>query len=374
MSMRAPITVVAVLILLASLTACSPTGPSPSANPSVFEIAMSELRQTSGVSEANLEVVESRHYVALDVLLNGDVSPEDLEKIGALVVRFTSLADDGGYESAAPQLTLEKSNYSYFAGVSDDQLTSQLNYWLALVRTGAEAVSVRSYQPTAVAAYSGVSATTTADPSRYVLLDLPNGLNREDRGELIGALANVPDPGAAAGQWDVLDLATSTKAEYVGPNFPERDRMRADADTADLFAQVPGLASIEVRRDDSATTPLLVQIVVFDDAMDSLETAKAEDAFAKTDAYGQLHELLRLLESRTADPYGVDLLSSPLTDGGNFHLWFDVHGCEFNSDTQWPRLSNELGATWISVLNPDRRGGATNSEHCTVNGEHPPRP
>lgn len=367
--MRAPIAAVVALVLVLMASGCTAApGQAPTAGPTiVLSDELEQLRSAEGVQDAMLTTADPRGRAGLRVVLDESIGAEALAAVGALVEAF---AVDSPVD---PVLTLVDSQFAYFDGVHGDALRAQLEYWLALVRTGPDSVTVLKHHPGQTAA---LGTAPTAEPHadgadatpRYVLVDLPADLARADRAELVTRLGAVPDPGAPSGQWDLLDLAPSTKGEYVGAAFPERERLRLDADLGELFADAPGLAGIQVHRDDSLAPSTRVQIVIFDLVMDGAASDDAEQRFGETRGFERLVDAVELLERPAAGDYHLTVLSSPLRDGGSFELRLSVTGCDFIGDARWESLSGRLADRWQASIAPHRRAALAPGDHCSIDG------
>lgn len=366
--MRAPITVIAVLLVFASLTGCANRTEEPAASVGTWDALLAAFTAVDGVADVDIDVNEQRESAALAVELAPSIDGEHLAALAALLEEFPGEAAERGYEFTSTRIASGASQYGYLGGVTGQALVDQLGYWIGLLNAGAESVSVRGFDTPAAQTLLGDGTTASEPGPRYVLVELPEGITASELGSILGSLAAVPDPGAPHGQWDFVNLAPATKGEYVGGAFPTRDVLKLDASTGELFTEMPGLASIVIRRDPDATEPMYVDIVAFDDAMDGVARDNAEVEFMKSDEYTRLTDLVQLFEARPAPDYRVEVLSSTLGDGGNFHLWFDVNGCDFTFDSEWPVLAEHLGNVWTEHLAPARHGGASAAEACTVNG------
>ncbi|NLT27254.1 MAG: hypothetical protein GXX90_11550 [Microbacteriaceae bacterium] len=369
--MRASIAVVVALVLLASITGCA-AAPAPEQGPAAgpADARLEQLRDLDGVRAAHLDDIGA-HRSELVVDLDEAVTADLLAAVGALAESLLDDADSGVHDAV---VRLDRSVYNYFDGMRGDELDAQLAYWLALAGTGVDSVTMLSSARGAAPAV-GIPGTPTDDAGpapRYVLVDLPGELPDGGLADIVDRLGDVDDPGAPGGQWDLLDLAPATKGEYAGPDFPDVELLRLDARLGALFADAPGLAGVQLHRDDALAQPLRVQVVVFDPEMDLVGADEAEAAFASTDGFAGLVDAVELLESAHPVDYRATVLSSPLHDGGSFELRFRVAGCAFTGDERWPELSAELGERWAASIAPERRDALPRGEHCTVDGERLP--
>src|SRR5699024_102992 len=127
----------------------------------------------------------------------------------------------------------------------------------------------------------------TDQPPRYVLVELPDHLDRDQVAVLLPELSEISDPGAPGGQWDFMNLAPRTKGEFASAEFPSVTELQSAVIAGSTFVGVPGVASIDIMRDRGHHTPLRIEIVAFDDAMDEVTSDEAEVAFAQTKAWAQ---------------------------------------------------------------------------------------
>ncbi|SJM59879.1 hypothetical protein [Gulosibacter sp. 10] len=345
------ITIAAAVFLAATTSGCTSASPQAVDGSAEFDDVVDRIESLEGVEHVELYANERTSAASLSVMLDGTVETGPLEEIGAAVSGFVSTANDRGYQASEPLVRHESSTFSYFNGVDPEIVGEQLGYWMALQQFGAEAVKVRTYTGNVDVPASGLHADEPAEPvqqqpPRYVLVELPHDESTAAQTDILSGLASVRDPGATGGQWDFLNLAPNTKGQYASPNFPSSTELSYAVTAGNHFAEVAGMANIEVVRDRGHDTPLQIRIAVFDGSMDGVDSAAAEEAFARTQAWQQLNTLIAMLESAGSLDYGVEVLANPLSDGGNFQLEFSVHGCQFTGDPDWPVLAGELDRVW----------------------------
>ena len=363
--MRATIAMVVALALFAVLPGCAPSAPLAPTPTAALDSGVDRLLAADGVRFVDYELARGGARAELLVDLDPDVGADALAGIGALVEEIIAESDERGGADAV--LRLGDSVFAYFEGMHGDDLRAQLGYWLALVAAGPDSVTMLNFAPGRVPALGVVGGAPTGPSGpqpRYVLVDLPTGIDRPELFALADRLAAVPDPGAPSGQWDLLDLAPAAKGEYTGAAFPDRAELRLDADLGELFAQTPGLAGLQLERDDAVAHALRVQLVVFDPSMDEAAADRAEQLFGATDGFARILDAVAMLEGAHADDYRFSVLSSPLRDGGGFELHFEVTGCEFTGDANWPGLSDRIAERWVASIAGERRAGA----ECRVDG------
>lgn len=340
------------LISVLGTSGCASADPQTEAQVDEFANYAATLQNLPGVEQVDLNTNEQTSAASLTVHIRADVEAAPLADIGASVADFAPTAQERGYVPSEPVIRQGESTFSYFDALTDEAVADQLNYWMELQLAGVNAVQMRTYTSLAsVPAIGGAGETGLVEeeseqPPRYVLVDLPTDIAEADLRILIESLAVLPDPGAPGGQWDFLNLAPRTKGEYAAPHFPSIAELSYAVTTGNHFADVDGLASVEILRDSGHDTPLRIRIAVFDDAMDGVGSKDAEAMFSQTEAWAHLLDLVSLLEGAGALDYGVQVLANPLNDGGNFQLKFGVHGCEFEPDGRWPELSADLTWAW----------------------------
>lgn len=335
------------LAAILSLSGCATASPQTETDDDEFAEYIAELRELPGVDQVDLNSNEQTSAASLSVQVSAEVASDALVAIGETSVAFTEEAESHGFTASAPVIRIGESTYSYFDELTADQVGEQLVYWLGLQHEGVDSVQMRTYTSlTSVPAQGTLGEHTSDQPPRYVLVTLPTEVDEEALRNMIEGLAAIPDPGAPGGQWDFYNLAPRTKGEYAEPGFPSTTDLSYAVTTGNHFADVNGLANVEVLRDAGHDTPLQIRIAVFDDAMDGVGSDSAEATFQGTQAWTHLLGLVSLLESAGSLDYGVEVLANPLSDGGNFQLEFEVHGCEFETDEDWPALAEALTATW----------------------------
>ncbi|KAB1640818.1 hypothetical protein [Gulosibacter chungangensis] len=349
------------LVSVLGTSGCASAEPRTEAQVDEFANYVGKLQNLTGVAAVDLNTNEQTLAASLTVAVDPDVAAESLTEIGAAVADFSGKAQERGFVPYEPVIQSGASSYSYFDELPDETIAEQLNYWLELQQASVVAVQLRTFTSTMnVPALGGpdgaadLGAEEAEQPPRYVLIDLPTDIPEADLRILIETLAAVPDPGATEGQWDFLNLAPRTKGEYAGPNFPSIADLSYAVTAGSHFAEVDGLANVEVLRDSGHDTPLRIRIAVFDDVMDGVGNDDAEATFEQTEAWTHLLDLVSLLEGAGALDYGVQVLANPLNDGGNFQLKFSVHGCELEADSRWPVLSNHLTAVWEKNASAER--------------------
>ncbi|QUY62716.1 hypothetical protein [Gulosibacter molinativorax] len=336
------------LVLILGTSGCASASPQTETQVTEFDTYTAQLQALPGVQQVDLNASEQTSSVSLNVQLVDDVEPAALAEIGSAVANFIPTAEEHGYVPTGPAIRLDESVYAYFNGLTTEQVQDQLGYWLGLVRTGVNSVQMRTYTSTNNVPAKGTvgAAKTTEQPPRYVLVDLPPDITEESLRSLIDGLAAIKDPGAPGGQWDFLNLAPQTKGEYAEPSFPSTTELSYAVTAGNHFAEVDGLANVEVIRDAGHDTPLQIRIAVFDDAMDGVGSGDAAAVFENTEAWTHLVDLVALLETAGSLDYSVRVLANPLNDGGNFQLDFSVHGCKFEADSTWPELATALNGVW----------------------------
>lgn len=374
--MRPIVALACTALALAALTGCAEgQPPEPEVAASSFDSYLDELRAVEGVESARVDTSSATGTARLNVTVSDTVEVDELVEVGNFAANFADTAEQHQFAPGGTEITRGESTYSYFAGLSDHDRDLQLAYWHDLTETDAERVELTGY----TVAQAGIATSQDEDPAetasspnpRYVRIHLPEGTKAE-RMQLIRSIEQIRDPGATNGQWDFAGLAPSTRGEYVGPDFPGAPMLRHDAEVGDAFTDVPGLASVEIRRDPDARRPLRIHVYAFDEAIDGVDRDSIQTEFTDSVAYQQLDAVLQKLESDHAESYLLQFVSSPLADGDNFTITLTVDGCTFAGDERWPELSDHFGATWLGHAHPHRFNGAY--DECTVNGQPVPRP
>lgn len=336
------------LIAVLGSSGCASASPQTQTQGDEFASYVDELQSLPGVEHVTVNANDPTSSASLTVQVRDDVEADALAVIGEKVTTFSNTAAEHGFVASNPVIRLGESNYSYFEDLSTEQVTEQLNYWLSLIRVGVDGVQVHTYRShTNIPAQGSIGAEPEAEqPPRYVLVKLPTDIAESELRNLIDGLAAAADPGAPGGQWDFLNLAPHTKGEYAEPNFPSTTELSYAVTTGNHFAEVDGMANVEVLRDAGNDTPLRIRIAVFDDTMDGVDSDHAEAIFEHTEAWSHVIDLVALLEGAGTLNYGVEVLANPLADGGNFHFDFSVQGCEFHTDSTWPTLATALTSAW----------------------------
>lgn len=378
------------LLLAASISGCTDAESASPAAMGVFDNYTADMRAMSGVENVSVDASKQQGRAHLSVTVSPQIATGELREIGERALEFGDEAQRHNLTASTPQLHIGESTYSYFEGVAPDQLQEQLEYWRQLCDTGVERVTFSAYRargdepssttggadqhhadavPDHGADQRTRARVSQAQPPRYIGVELPEASSAAQQ-DAIRAIERVPDPGAQKGQWGVVGLAPQTRVDYVGPEFPGADALATDAELGQIFADAPGLASIQVRHSTAPVTKTELQVFAFDPDMDALESDAAQQTFIASAASDMVDDTIRLFEQHRVPNYTLQFVSSPLADGENFSFMLDVADCSFDSADEWDELRDHYGETWLHSADPSRFRDA--SEPCLVNDKPVP--
>lgn len=309
-----------------------------------------------GVAASEGDADPSTGRVDLTVTLLDDVTPEELDAIGAEAAAFAAEHASSG----AAELVLGDSAYSFFSAGGAEDVAGQLRYWLELARLGFERVAIRDLvvsgapgwtdpAPSPDAAEGAIDGSPAASPeaaARYVLLDLADDDTAAAADALFAAARTVADPGAASTEWEVTGFGDQTSAEFIQAGLPDAAQISRLGAFGELVAELDEHATIRLAENQAASPPLAVEMTLFDERLGEATVATAEDELLHSPLWRPFQGILGDIDKLGAD-YDVELLANPLRDAGNFELELSVRGCVFTGDADWPALSEELGRRWL---------------------------
>lgn len=386
--MRRIVTLAASLLLAATVGGCAQVEPASPAALGAFDTYTESIRSISGVEKVTVDASRQQGRAHLSVTVSAQIGATELSELGSRALEFNDEAQHQNLAASPPQIHLGNSTYSYFEGLAPEELREQLEYWRELCNSGAVRVNFSAYRArggepteTTAGAQQHADAAPGADnaqrrarvsqpqPPRYIGVKLPSQQNGQQQ-DAIRAIERTRDPGVQKGQWGVVGLAPQMRVDYVTPEFPGADALATDARIGKLFADAPGLASIQLRHTGEPVAKTELQVFAFDPDMDALQPEAAQQAFAESAASGMIDDTIRLLEKFGVDNYTLQIVSSPMSNGENFSLVVDVDDCHFTSGEEWDALRDHYGDTWLQHAHPSRFQDA--SKTCLVNGEPVP--
>lgn len=383
--MRRVVTLAASLLLAAAVGGCAQAEPVSPAAVGAFDTYTDSIRSISGVEKVTVDVSRQQRRAHLNVTVSEQIGAAELSELGSRALEFNEEAQHQNLTATAPQIHLGNSTYSYFEGLAPEELHEQLEYWRELCNSGAVRVNFSAYrarggEPTETTAGTHQHADAAPDtdsqrrarvsqPPRYIGVKLPNPANGQQQ-NAIRAIERARDPGVQKGQWGVIGLEPQMRVDYVSPEFPGADALATDARLGQIFADAPGLASIQLRHTSEPVAKTELQVFAFDPDMDALQPEAAQQTFAESTASGMIDDTIRLLEKLGVDSYTLQIVSSPMSTGENFSLIVDVADCRFTSGDEWDALRDHYGDTWLQHAHPSRFQDA--SKTCLVNNEPVP--
>ncbi len=341
-------------LTLGSLTSCAAAeAPGALQNDNPLGTFVGSLSDLPGVDHVDLDVTGQRADIyGLDITLNDDITADELATIGTEAAGFADTAAQASLNASQPKLIRGDSTFEYFDNLDAESLTAQLNYWIQLQHDDVESVSMSGYTERVTAAPGGNSApgghAVDAPDPRYIAIELPEDTNSASSESIMAKLRAITDPGSESGQWDVVVPDAHFKGEFHSAHFPTKSDYGYVAAVATTFTELDDLASCEVAFHPGADVPLNIEVVSFDDDMDNLAAEDADIAFQESAMWQTLEPLMSELRDRVN--YKVDMLGSPLSDGGNFKFDFTVSGCAFTGDSEWPESSQALGEIWVHTM------------------------
>ncbi|WP_311477362.1 hypothetical protein [uncultured Gulosibacter sp.] len=382
--MRRIVALAASLLLAATVSACTTTEPVSPEAVGAFDTYTDNIRSISGVENVSVDTSPQRRRAHLEVTVSAQIDTAELNEIGDRALAFVDEAQRHNFTASTPQIHLGDSTYSYFEDLAPEQLQQQLAYWHELCNSGAVRVNFSAYrasgngaseppidtqqhhetQPDASSQPHTRAHAPQAPPPRYIGVKLPSDAVDAQQ-DAIRAIERAHDPGAQTGQWGVVGLASQMRVDYVSPEFPGAQALAADAQLGQIFADAPGLASIQLRHTTEPVAKTELQVFAFDPAMDALQPELAQQTFLDSPASGTVDDAIRLLEQLPVSNYTLQFVSSPMSNGENFSLVVDVAGCSFASGEEWHELRERYGQTWLQHAHPSRFRDA--SATCQVN-------
>lgn len=342
----------------------------------------SRLAALPGVETASATVDDTTGRIDVDVVLESDVTREELPAIAAEAAAVPDQPVPAGTYAGPVEITLGGSRFGFFGAGEADAVTAQLDYWVALARVGFERVTMSdladsgepalgpdgaataaggepdddgaaaadpaSGSPTSSASGSpGTWARQSAQPAgRYVLLDLPDDADAAAAEQRFAAARAVADPGVKAGEWELSGFGNQVSAQFAQTSLPDSAQTAQFAGLGGHIAELDEHATIRYRADDASDPPRSVEMSVFDDGLADATRANAEERFQRGPLWQPLLSMLAELDATGLD-YGLDVLANPLQDAGAFELELSVRDCRFHGDPDWPAASNGIGQAWL---------------------------